>query len=164
MTITRTRLLLASLGGLAVAGSATGGVLIVQAHSATVATPSVRSAAPESAADALVRAGSAGTSPTLSTFRNGDYTATGRYLTPGGNESILVSVQVRDGVVTSAAARTEASSPTARQFQDQFRVQIAAHAVARPLASLSVSVVASASLTTTGFNDALDRIRVEAER
>lgn len=73
-------------------------------------------------------------------------------------------MHVRGGIVTSVVARTEALSPTARQFQEQFRVSVAAQVVARPLASVSVDVVAGASLTSSGFNDALAGIRAEARR
>lgn len=156
MTTSRTRLLLAGLGGLAVAGSAAGGVLLVQSGQTVEAAPSVHVDIPAQASS------SAGTQGSL--FRDGEYTSAGRYLTPGGDESILVTVHLRGGIVTSVVARTEALSPTARQFQEQFRVSVAAQVVARPLASVSVDVVAGASLTSSGFNDALAGIRAEARR
>ena len=156
MTTSKARLLLAGLGGLAVAGSAAGGVLLVQSGETAEASPSVR-------------LGTAVTASTIgatdgSPFRDGEYASTGRYLTPGGDESIEVTLRVRDGVITAATSRTEALSPTARQFQEQFRVAIAAQVVARPLSSVMVDVVAGASLTSSGFNDALARIRSEAHR
>ncbi|WP_353649303.1 FMN-binding protein [Nakamurella sp. A5-74] len=160
MTTSRTRLLLAGLGGLAVAGSAAGGVLLVQAGQTVEAAPSVRVDIP--APVTAQASSSAGTQGSL--FRDGDYTSAGRYLTPGGDESILVTVHLRGGIVTSVVARTEALSPTARQFQEQFRVSVAAQVVARPLASVSVDVVAGASLTSSGFNNALAGIRAEARR
>lgn len=156
MTTSKARLLLAGLGGLAVAGSAAGGVLLVQSGETAEASPTVHlgTAATASSIDA-----SDG-----SLFRDGEYASTGRYLTPGGDESIEVTLRVRDGVITAATSRTEALSPTARQFQEQFRVAIAAQVVARPLSSVTVDVVAGASLTSSGFNDALARIRSEAHR
>lgn len=160
MTTSKSRLLLAGLGGLAVAGSAAGGVLLVQSAQPADASPSVRVAQqlPSPAVGSSLP-GAAGT-----VFRDGDYASTGRYLTPGGNESIEVTLRVRGGVITAATSRTEALSPTARQFQEQFRVAIAAQVVARPLSSVTVDVVAGASLTSLGFNDALARIRTEARR
>lgn len=162
--MTRTRVWWASLGGLAVVGASTCGVLVVAAQHVSAA-PSIRSTGP------LVPDIAAGTTVTLVTpagtaspYRDGRYAATGRYLTPGGDESIQVTVQVRDGIVTAAEAATEARSPTARQFQDQFRAHIADRVVARPLSSLEVSAVAGASLTSTGFDDALTRIRSQAQR
>lgn len=161
MTTSKARLLLAGLGGLAIAGSAAGGVLILQGGAPAEAAPSVRvpvqsPATPVPVVDSAQPAGSP--------FRDGDYVSTGRYLTPGGNESIEVTLKVQGGVITAATSRTEATSPTARQFQEQFRVAIAAQVVARPLASVDVDVVAGASLTSLGFDDALARIRMEAHR
>ncbi|MEJ7648731.1 MAG: FMN-binding protein [Nakamurella sp.] len=159
MPTSKARLLLAGLGGLAVAGSAAGGVLLLQADRADAAPSvhrAVQTAVPAQPPSVVGTAGSL--------FRDGDYASTGRYLTPGGNESIEVTLRVRDGVITAATSRTEALSPTARQFQEQFRVAIAAQVVARPLSSVSVDVVAGASLTSSGFNDALTRIRTEARR
>lgn len=158
--MTRARLWWASLGGLAVVGASTGGVLIVAGQSAAAA-PSIRSSG-NPATDVAV--GTTVTLPAPSAFRDGRYSATGRYLTPGGDESIRVTVRIRDGLVTETAAETEALSPTARQFQDQFGVHVADRAVGRPLATLSVSAVAGASLTSTGFNNALAQIRMSAQR
>lgn len=162
MTTSKTRLLLASLGGLAIAGGAAGGVLTVQAAQAVSAAPSIQT---DNATRPAPTSGvSAPADSPVSLFKDGVYESLGRYLTPGGNESIMVRVHVRGGVVTAASSQPEASSPTARQFQEQFRGAISDQVVARPLASLSVDVVAGASLTSTGFNDALNRIRAEAER
>lgn len=97
-----------------------------------------------------------------SAYHDGRYIATGHYTTPGGAESILVTLELTDGTVTGAQVRTEALSPTARQFQDQFRTHVAAQVVGRKLSSLSVSRVAGASLTSIGFNDALAKVKSDA--
>jgi len=100
----------------------------------------------------------------MSLYRNGRYTATGHYLTPGGNESIAVSIDVEGDMVAASTIEVEATSPTARQFQEQFRTTIAGRVTARPLSGLSVSRVSGASLTSLGFNDALAKIRQEAKK
>lgn len=132
--------------------------MLAKSASMVEAAPSVREATGVPAASAANEA------PDVSLYRDGTYTAAGRYLTPGGNESIRVRLQVRSGVIVSAVSETEASSPTAHQFQEQFRVSVAGQVVGRPLASVSVGVVAGASLTSTGFDDALARIRSQAQR
>lgn len=157
----KSRLWLSMLGGIATVGVCVGVVLLVSPVESS-ATPSVR------VSDVVVTAanvqGSGKATPSMSMYRNGRYTATGHYLTPGGNESIAVSIDVQADTVSSSVIQVEATSPTARQFQEQFRTTIAGRITARPLSDLSVSRVSGASLTSLGFNDALAKIRQEAKK
>ncbi len=167
MVISPARFWVGSAGGLLLVGVCAGGVLLVRSAE-PAATPTVLVPAITTPAALAVQDLSSGT-VTVSTavsepYRDGRFTVTGRYLTPGGDETIGVTLDLAGGVVTAADVRTEASSPTARQFQDQFGQYIAGQVVARDLASLSVARVAGASLTSVGFNDALNRIRSQAHR
>lgn len=162
----KSRLWLSLLGGLASVGLCVGAVLQVSSGEpsamASVRLPVV--GAPDATAPDATAQGSSKASSAMSLYRNGHYTATGHYLTPGGNESIAVSIDVEGDNVTASAVQVEATSPTARQFQQQFRTTIASQVASRPLSALSVSRVSGASLTSLGFNDALTRIRQEAKK
>lgn len=160
---------LSSAGGAAVVGLAVGGVLLAQSGGTGPSRPSLTAGSgpplPTSGPPTTGATGSPDglhTEPTPGTYRDGQYTSDGSYLTPGGDESIAVTVVVTHGLVTDAVVHTEAVSPTARQFQVQFQTGIAAAVVGRDLAGLSVTRVAGASLTSVGFNDALTRIRLDA--
>lgn len=154
-------------------GLAAGGVLLVQSHVGAPGSATLRSSAGASAPTAGPGldgrpAGIASGSPApvprpAAGYRDGRYSADGTYLTPGGDESIGVTVVVAQGLVTEATVRVDALSPTARQFQIQFGTGVAAAVVGRDLADLSVTRVAGASLTSVGFDDALTRIRFDAE-
>lgn len=167
MVSLRIRSWLAAAGGLAVVGACTGGVLVVQAQGAS-ATPAIRSSQAAAVPSADPSTGSmtisTGSSHLASVYRNGSYTESGRYTTPGGAESILVTLELDNGAVSGVQMRTEAKSPTAKQFQNQFQQRLVSAVVGRDISSLSVSRVAGASLTSIGFNDALTRIKSDAQR
>lgn len=149
-------------------GLAAGGVLLAQSGGAGPGAPSLTARPPDPSSldlpahDAATMAEGSHVESTPGVYRDGQYTSDGSYLTPGGDESIGVTVVVAHGLVTDAVVRTEASSPTARQFQVQFQAGIAAAVTGRDLAGLAVTRVAGASLTSVGFNDALTRIRFDA--
>jgi hypothetical protein len=54
------------------------------------------------------------------------------------------------------------SNPNTKKFQGQFAGGIAAQVVGRNIDELSVSKVAGSSLTSGGFNQAVEKIRAEA--
>ncbi len=173
MTASTWRFLRSTLSGLAIVGACTGGVQLVRSGGA-VAAPTVRfqdgvqsSNADLSSGTVLITTGGATAlqaPAAASPFRDGRYDAVGRYATPGGDESIEVAVQVSGGVVIAADVRTEALSPTALQFQEQFRQHVTVQVVGRNLAEVSVSRVAGASLTSVGFDGALTQIKSAARR
>jgi uncharacterized protein with FMN-binding domain len=157
----KSRMWLSMSGGIATVGVCVGAVLLVSPGESS-ATPSVQGPVVVVPAANVQGAGKA--TPSMSVYRDGRFTATGHYLTPGGNESIAVNIDIEADTVTASDIEVEATSPTARQFQEQFRNTIAGRVTARPLAGLSVSRVSGASLTSLGFNDALAKIRQEAKK
>lgn len=148
----KVRYLIATMGGVVLVGTCASGVLAVQSNGAS-ATASVRAVG--------VRPGPVTDRAKL--YRNGVYSAVGRYATPGGDESIGVVVQIGDQKVIAVTVQVEAESPTARQFQEQFRSRVLPSIVSKDIATARVSRVAGASLTSLGFNDALERIRAESD-
>ena len=148
---TSSRFLLSSLSGLAIVGACAAGVLAVQAGGNAAAASVRTQSATSGRIDNLV-----------SGYRDGSFSAVGRYATPGGDESIGVTVQIAHQRITAVAVAVEAKSPTAMQFQEQFSTRILPAIVSRDLASAGVSRVAGASLTSLGFNNALQQIRTNA--
>lgn len=157
----KSRLWLSLLGGVAAVGLCARAVLLVSSGEPSAAA-SVR--LPMVVVPPAASGGSSPAAQMSSQYRSGRYTATGHYLTPGGNESIAVTLDVQGDTVTASAIEVEAKSPTARQFQEQFRSTIARQITARPLSTLSVSRVSGASLTSLGFDQALTRIRQDAKK
>ncbi|WP_210508630.1 hypothetical protein [Naasia sp. SYSU D00057] len=96
------------------------------------------------------------------TYADGTYEADGSYTSPGGQESVGVSITLEDDVVTAVTVTPHATSGNAKQFQTQFAGAIAGEVVGKDIDSLEVSRVAGSSLTSGGFNDALEAIKADA--
>jgi uncharacterized protein with FMN-binding domain len=96
------------------------------------------------------------------TYADGTYEAEGGYTSPGGQEDIGVSITLEDDVVTAVTVTPHATSGNAKQFQTQFAGAIAGEVVGKDIDSLDVSRVAGSSLTSGGFNDALEAIKADA--
>lgn len=95
-------------------------------------------------------------------YADGTYTADGSYQAPSGTETITVELTISDDVVTAVSVTQNSSDPQAQQFQSQFASGISSAVVGKDLSSLSVSRVSGSSLTSSGFNAALDEIRSQA--
>lgn len=93
---------------------------------------------------------------------DGTYTAVGNYQSPNGQETVLVTISISDGVVTAADVDPQATNSTSSRYQGQFAGGIADEVVGKPVAELDVTRIAGSSLTGRGFNEALEEIRSEA--
>jgi uncharacterized protein with FMN-binding domain len=103
------------------------------------------------------------TTPTVSTYKDGTYTATGKYNSPGGTETITVHVTLASDAVTETSAESGANDPTAQEFQDDFISGYKALVVGKNISSISLSHVSGSSLTSQGFNSALAQIKSQAK-
>jgi uncharacterized protein with FMN-binding domain len=124
--------------------------------------------APTAASDAAPAAPSSGSSAgtggsgSSADLRDGTYTATGDYQSPGGPSAVEVTVTLKGGAISAVEVVPKAENPTARQYEAQFASGIGAVAVGKPIADLQVGAVSGSSLTSQGFEDALGKIRSEA--
>jgi hypothetical protein len=100
---------------------------------------------------------------TNESYKDGQFTANGSYLTPGGNESIDVTLTVEDRIVTQATVTQNAISNEAKQFQSQFNSGYQNEVVGKDIDSIRLSRVAGSSLTPGGFNNALEDIKNQAK-
>lgn len=97
-----------------------------------------------------------------SSFKDGTYSATADYYTPEDTDSIKVTLAVKDGVVSTVSATTTTSSRESRQYDSAFLDAYKSYVVGKSLSGLNLNRVSGASLTTEGFNNALDTIRQQA--
>lgn len=96
------------------------------------------------------------------TYTDGTYEASGSDTNPGGQSSVSVSMTLASGTVTAVTVTPEASG-TSREYQDKFAGGIAAEIVGKNIDDLNVSKVSGSSLTSGGFNAALEQIKAEAK-
>jgi len=95
-------------------------------------------------------------------YADGDYEAEGSYTNPGGESTVKVALTISDGTISDVTVTPEASNGTSKQFQTKFAGGIADEVVGKSLDDLDVTKVAGSSLTSQGFNDAIDAIKAEA--
>lgn len=124
-----------------------------------------------SGTDASDAASSAASAPSASTgsssgssssLKDGTYSATGDYQSPGGASAVAVTVSLKSGVITAVQVVPKADNPTAQQYEAQFASGIGAVAVGKKIAGLQVGAVSGSSLTSQGFEQALAKIRTKA--
>lgn len=95
-------------------------------------------------------------------YLDGTYQATGSYVTPGGVEEIGVTVTLENGVITSASLDQRAEAADSKQYQQAFASGFRELVVGESIDDVEVSRVAGSSLTSAGFHDALDEIKLDA--
>jgi hypothetical protein len=151
-------------GGLGLAAGAVGlGMLSLASCAVAETDPDGAPSTPAHASTSPAHAPETRTpSPSASIYADGTYTADGEYPSPSGRETIGVTLTLVDDVVTEAIATPAATDPQARIFQKRFSMGISAAVVGRDIADLSVSRVSGSSLTSIGFNAAVEQIRAEA--
>ena len=95
-------------------------------------------------------------------YADGTYAAEGTYQTPETVETITVTVTLEDEVVAEVEVTGDPQAPETEQYQGQFIDGIADEVVGVDIDDLDVSRVAGSSLTSGGFNQAIDQIKQDA--
>jgi uncharacterized protein with FMN-binding domain len=115
----------------------------------TTAASSTPSASPSAAASS-------------SAYKDGTYTAEGSYSTPESVESVTVTVTLADDVITAVEVTGDPQKAESKEYQSKFIGGISDAVVGKSIDEISVSRVAGSSLTSGGFNQAIDEIKSEA--
>jgi uncharacterized protein with FMN-binding domain len=97
------------------------------------------------------------------TYKDGTYTASGSYNTPGGRDAISLHVIIKNGIVSTTSAQTTPPDRESEQFDQNFIDAYKNFVVGKSLGQVQVNRVAGASLTTQGFNNALQQIANQAK-
>ena len=129
-------------------------------ESSAAATAAPQTAAPQSAApqSAAPEDGAA-----AGTYADGEYSAQGSYTPPSNQtEEVDVTLTLKDSVVTELEVTTSGNHPTSKMHQRDFTSKVQEQVVGKNLDELDVDKVGGSSLTSSGFNKALDTIRAEA--
>lgn len=96
-------------------------------------------------------------------YRNGVYTQTGNYVSPGGPREVNVTITLTDGAITEATAQGTATDATSKRFQGEFVANFKSQVVGKNINEVVLTKVSGSSLTPKGFNDALDKIKAAAK-
>ncbi len=145
----------ASVAGLALLAGCAG-----QADAEQTVSGSTPSADATPATGSTGSAGGAGA--TGGTYTDGTYTAEGTYQTPEGPETITVELTIASDAVTAVEVTGEPTRRESKQYQSQFIGGISDAVVGKSLDDVKVDRVAGSSLTSGGFNAAVEEIRTDA--
>lgn len=95
-------------------------------------------------------------------YTDGSYTAEGSYQTPEGPETITVTLTIASDAVTDVEVVGEPTRRESKQYQAEFIGGIDELVVGKSLDDIEVDRVAGSSLTSGGFNAAVEEIRADA--
>jgi major membrane immunogen (membrane-anchored lipoprotein) len=95
-------------------------------------------------------------------YADGDYSAEGSYSNPGGESTVKVDLTITDGTVSDVTVTPEAKNGTSKQYQEKFAGGVSGEVVGKSLDDILVSKVAGSSLTSGGFNKAIEQIKTDA--
>ncbi|MEV8239239.1 hypothetical protein AB0O90_03310 [Microbacterium testaceum] len=102
-------------------------------------------------------------STTSSTYKDGTYEATGQYATPESVETVDVTLTIADDTITAVEVTGDPQAAESKRYQSEFIGGIKDVVVGKKIDEISVSKVAGSSLTSGGFNKAVDTIKTEAK-
>ena len=138
-------------GTLALAGCGTA------AADTTDAATTEPSSSTESSTDTSTGTGASGAA-----YVDGTYTATGSYQTPETVETIEVTITLADDVITAVEVSGDPQASESERYQSEFIGGIDDEVVGENIDDISVDRVAGSSLTSGGFNAAVDDIKAQA--
>lgn len=96
-------------------------------------------------------------------YKNGTYSVTGNYVSPGGPRELNVTITLTDGLITQAETVGTATDATSKRFQGEFVENFKPMVVGKNIDGIVLTKVSGSSLTPKGFNDALEKIKAEAK-
>lgn len=100
---------------------------------------------------------------TTSAYHDGSYSASSSYYVPNGNESIRVTLTLKDGAIADASIQNSEGDQQSASYQEQFASVYRSYVVGRKISGLRIGIVAGASDTSLGFQDALSQIASKAQ-
>ena len=101
--------------------------------------------------------------PVAAIYKDGTYSATGSYMSPGGEDQVAVTLTLANDIITSVTVTPQAGDRTSQRYQSRFVSGYKQYVVGKNIASVNLSKVSGSSLTPIGFNAALTQIKAQAK-
>ncbi|HRH32873.1 MAG TPA: FMN-binding protein [bacterium] len=95
-------------------------------------------------------------------YKDGSYSSVGNYMSPGGSETVDLSLTLKDGIITDANFLPNSERPMSLRFQNQFAAGYKELVVGKKISEVNLTKVSGSSLTPKGFNDAVAQIKAKA--
>jgi len=104
----------------------------------------------------------AGTGTQGGPYADGTYTESANYQSPNGTETVEVTMTLENDIITAVEVVGDGDNPDSKHYQGEFAGGIGAVVVGKDIDEIAVSKVAGSSLTSGGFNDAVEAIKADA--
>ncbi len=101
--------------------------------------------------------------PVASGYKDGTYSAVGTYNSPAGLDELGVKLTLKDSIITDATVEPKAKSPMSIRYQQMFNENYKQFVVGKKISDVTLSKVSGSSLTPKGFNDAVNKIKTQAQ-
>ncbi len=99
-----------------------------------------------------------------SQYKAGDYSAIGDYQSPGGAQEIKIRLTLSsDGTITDTSAEGDDKSSDSKFYQSSFIANYKKKVVGKKIDEVTLDRVGASSLTSAGFNNALEDINNQAK-
>lgn len=127
------------------------------------ANPNVSATTPVSDQSTTQASSTAMDTNTSSVYKDGTYTATGSYMSPGGQDQIGVTLTIKNDIITSASVVPMPGDHMSAKYQQIFATNYTSYVVGQNIGTLNLTKVSGSSLTPGGFDDALAQIKTQAK-
>jgi uncharacterized protein with FMN-binding domain len=98
-----------------------------------------------------------------SQYKDGTYTATGSYDSPGGLDTVGVTLTLKNDIINSVSFTPMAHDGISARYQSMFASGFQSLVLGKNIAAIHLNAVSGSSLTGAGFNDALAKIKAQAK-
>ncbi len=99
----------------------------------------------------------------INTYKDGSYSATGVYTAPSGSEDLGVSLTLKGNIITDVTVTNRAKNEISKKLQDMFIGGYKVLVVGKDINTVKLDKVSGSSLTPKGFNDAIEKIKLQAQ-
>lgn len=96
-------------------------------------------------------------------YKDGVYTATGSYMSPGGPDEIDVTVTLANNVITEVVSVAKPGDEVSKKYMKMFTDDYKTLVIGKNISEVKLDKVSGSSLTSIGFNNAISKIRSQAK-
>ncbi len=104
-----------------------------------------------------------GSSTSVKKYKDGSYRVVGDYNSPGGAEQIGVMIVLQNGMIVDSTVTLMATRPISVKKQEEFIAGYKQFVTGKSIDEVTLTKVSGSSLTPIGFNDALAKVKLEAQ-
>lgn len=99
----------------------------------------------------------------IQSYKDGTYSSTGSYTSPAGKEDVGVSLTLKNNIITDITFTPKATNEISVKLQGMFASGYKELVVGKDINTVKLNKVSGSSLTPKGFNDAIEKIKLQAQ-